>query len=66
LYEEVNNEVFVEEKNVVTKVRMIDNKDTELNFHQTALMKVLSASTSGVVPYTKQQLQEPYTLVIEP
>jgi hypothetical protein len=65
LYEEVNNEVFVEEKNVVTKVRMIDNKDTALNFHQTALMKVLSASTSGVVPYTKQQLQEPYILIIE-
>lgn len=65
IYEEVNNQVFVEEKNVVSKIRMLDNKDKELNFHQTALMKVLSASISEVVPYTKEQLAQPYDLTIQ-
>lgn len=65
IYEEVNNEVFVEEKNVVTKIRMLDNKDKELKFHQTGLMKVLSASTSGVVPFTEQQMKQPYQLIIQ-
>lgn len=65
LYETVNNEVFVEEKNIITKIKMVDNKDKELDFHQTALMKVLSASTTGVVPYTQEELRQPYQVIIE-
>lgn len=65
IYEEVENEVFVEEKNIVTKIRMLDNKDKELNFHQTGHMKVLSASSTGVTPFTNQQLKRPYQLSIQ-
>ncbi|MBR2618589.1 MAG: carboxypeptidase-like regulatory domain-containing protein [Paludibacteraceae bacterium] len=65
IYETTNNEVFVEEKNVISKIRMEDNKQRKLDFHQTALMKVLSASTSGVIPYTKEQLQQPYELILQ-
>lgn len=65
LYEIANNDVFVEEKNVITKVKMVDNKNKQLDFHQTALMKVLSASTTGVVPFTQEQLNQPYELILE-
>ena len=65
IYNEVNNQVFVEEKNVISKIKMIDNKGRQLDFHQTALMKVISASISGVVPYTKEQLNEPHELIIQ-
>ena len=65
IYSEVDNEVFVEEKNIVTKIRMLDNKERELKFHQTGHMKVLSASSSGVVPYTKSQLKRSYPLTIQ-
>ncbi len=65
LYEEIDNRVYVDEKNVITKVKMEDNKGKKLDFSQTALMRVLSASISEVKPFTKQQLQQPYELIIE-
>ncbi len=65
IYSEQGNEVFVEEKNIITKVRMLDNKDNELHFHQTGHMKVLSSSSSGVTPYTQQQLKRTYPLTVQ-
>jgi hypothetical protein len=57
--------VYVEEKNIVSKIKMVDNKQHELDFHQTGLMKVLSASSSGVSAFTKEELQQPYELIIK-
>jgi hypothetical protein len=65
LYQTTDNKVYVDEKNIITKVKMVDNKDHTLYFHQTGHVHVLSASTSEVVPYTKEQLQQPYNLIIE-
>lgn len=65
LYQTTDNKVYVDEKNIITKVKMVDNKDNTLYFHQTGHVHVLSASTSEVVPYTKEQLQQPYNLIIE-
>jgi hypothetical protein len=65
IYETVDNQVYVEEKNIVSKIKMVDNKQHELDFHQTGLMKVLSASSSGVSAFTKEELQQPYELIIK-
>lgn len=65
LYEEKDNKVYVDEKNVITKVKMEDNKGKKLDFHQTALMHVLSASLSEVKPYTQQQLQQSYEFMLQ-
>lgn len=64
LYQTTDNKVYVEEKNIITKVKMVDNKDNTLHFHQTGHINVLSASTTGVVPFTQEQLQQPHELII--
>lgn len=64
LYQTIDNKVYVDEKNIITKVEMVDNKDKTLHFHQTGHIHVLSASTTGVVPYTQEELSRPYELIV--
>jgi hypothetical protein len=63
IYREEYNQVIPSEKNVITKIEMAERKHNKpIYVHQTGSIKVISAQTSAVKPFTESEINQSFSV----
>lgn len=63
IYREEYNQVIPSEKNVITKIEMAERKHNKpIYVHQTGSIKVVSAQTSAVKPFTESEINQSFSV----